>query len=120
MGAKGSVHPQSGGQKKSITENEALARALADVGNEETGRADSAARGGGGVRKPDEGYAEKTEVGVDERDGSIETDPRVRRVELPLRMLGIADGDPGAVNEVDLAREAFDVSRFEVKRIVGN
>ena len=120
MGAQGSVHPRSGSKIKSITEDEALARALSEVGDEETGRADLAARGGGGVREPDEGHAEKTEVGVDERDSFIQTDPRVGRVELPLRVLGIADGDPGAVDEIDVSREAFHVPRFEVQRMIRN
>src|SRR5205823_2341581 len=101
-------------------EDEALARALADVGNEESGRADFAARGSGSIREPDEWDAEETEVGVEECDGLVEVDPRVRRVELPLGVLGIADGDPGAVDEIDLSREAFYLSRFEVKRIIGN
>ena len=35
-------------------------------------------------------------------------------------MFGIADGDPGAVDEVQTAGEALDVARFEVKRIVRN
>jgi len=42
----------------------------------------------GGVREPDERDAEKSEVGVDESDGFIETDPRVGRVELPLGCSG--------------------------------
>jgi len=92
LGAKGSVHPRRGGQIKSIAEDKALARALSDIGNEETGCADLAAGGGRGVREPDEGHAEKPKVGVDERDASIQTDPRVGRVELPLGVLGIADG----------------------------
>ena len=120
MGAQGSVHPRNGSQIKSVTEDEALARALADVGDEETGRADLAARRGGGVREPDEGHAEKAEVGVDERDSFIQTDPRVGRVELPLRVLGIADGDPGAADEIDVSREAFHVPRFEVQRMIRN
>ncbi len=120
MAANGSVHPRSGSQIKSITGNEALERALANIGNEEAGLAYFAAGGGGGIREPDERDAEKTEVGVDQRDGFIETDPRVGRVELPFGVLGVADGDPRAVDEVDLSREAFDVPCFEVKRIVGN
>src|SRR6266513_2788784 len=32
----------------------------------------------------------------------------------------IADGDPGAVDDVDLSREAFDVPRFKVERVFGN
>jgi len=72
LNAKRSVHPCCGRQIKSITEDEALARALANVGNEDTGRADFAAGGGGGVREPNERHAEKTEVGVDERHGFVE------------------------------------------------
>ncbi len=120
MDAKGSVQPRSGSQIKSIAENKTLARALADIGYEDTGSADFAARGGGGVREPDERHVEKTEVGVDKRDGFIEMNPRVRRVELPLGVLRVADGDPGTVDKVDVAREAFDVPCFEVKRIIGN
>ena len=63
---------------------------------------------------------QKSEVGVDESDGFIETDPRVGRVELPLGAFGVADSDPSAVDEVDLSREAFDVPCFEIKRILGN
>ena len=120
MGAKGRVHPLRGSQIKSVTEDEALARALADVGDEESGRADFAARRSGSIREPNERDTEKTEVGVDECDGLVEVDPRVRRVELPLGVLGVADGDPGAVDEIDLSREAFYLSCFEVKRIIGN
>ncbi len=120
MDAQRCIQPWGGSQIISITDNEALARALADIRDEEAGRADLAARGGGSVREPDERHAEKTEIGVDESDGFIEADSRVRRVELPLGMLGIADGDPRAVDEVDISREAFDVPRFEVERIVRN
>src|SRR5712664_2664820 len=120
LAANGSVQPVSGSQIKSITGNGSLERAPANVGNEEAGLAYFAAGGGGGVREPDEGHAEKTEVGVNQCHSFIETDPRVGRVELPLGALGVADGDPAAVDEVYLSREAFDVPCFEVKRIVGN
>jgi len=33
---------------------------------------------------------------------------------------GVANGDPRAVDEVDVSREAFDVTRFKVQRIVGS
>src|SRR5260370_32883264 len=72
------------------------------------------------MREPDERHTEKTEVGVDERDSLIETNPGVRRIELPLRVLRIADGNPGAVDEVDVAREAFDVPCLKVERTIGN
>jgi hypothetical protein len=63
---------------------------------------------------------ESADVGVDERDGLAEVKARVGRVELPFRVFGIADGDPSALDEVDVAGEALDVVRFEIKRIVGN
>src|SRR6267143_5176045 len=66
LGANGCVHPRIGSQVESVTKNKALARALADIGNQETGCADFAACGGGRVRKPDQGHSEKAEVGVDE------------------------------------------------------
>ncbi len=105
---------------KSITKNKTLSRTLADIGKEETGRADFAAHGCGGVGKPDERHAEKTEVGVNKRDGFIDVDPRVRREELPFGVFWVADGDPGAVDQVDVSWEPLDVPCFEVKRIIGN
>src|SRR5258708_39333303 len=120
LAANGSVHPRSGSEIESISGNEALERALANIGNEEAGLAYFATGGGRRVREPDERNAEKAEVGVNQCDSFIEADPRVGRVELPLGVLGVADGDPAAVDEVDLSREAFDVPCFEVKRIVGN
>src|SRR5260370_34946684 len=72
------------------------------------------------MRKPNERHAEKTEVGVDERDGLIETNPGVRRIELPLGMLRVADGNPCAVYEVDVSRKAFDVACLKVERTIGN
>src|SRR5713101_5801233 len=116
LDAQGSVHPRSGSQVKSIADDEAFSRALADIGNEDTGSADFTPRGRGGIRKPDKRHAEKTEVGVDERDSLVETNPGVRGIELPLGMLRIADGNPGAVDEVDFAREAFDVACLKVER----
>src|SRR5712664_3483057 len=120
LAANGSVHPRIGLQVTATTENEALERALADVGNEETGLADLVAGGGGGVREPNERNAEKTKIGVDQRDGFIEPDPRVGCVELPIGVLGIAYGDPAAVDKVDVSREALHVPCFEVKRILRN
>src|SRR5260370_38242088 len=72
------------------------------------------------MREPDERHTEKTEVGVDERDSLIETNPGVRRIELPLRVLRIAEGNPGAVDEVDVAREAFDGPCLKGERTSGN
>src|SRR5260370_8847999 len=72
------------------------------------------------IRKPDERHAEKAEVGVDERDSLIETNAGVRRIELPLGVSRVADGNPGAVDEVDVAREAFDVPCLKVERTIGN
>src|SRR5260370_41155319 len=72
------------------------------------------------MRKPNERHAEKTEVGVDERDGLIETNPGVRRIELPLGMLRVADGNPCAVYEVDVSRKAFDVACLKGERTIGN
>src|SRR6267143_2987189 len=120
LAANDSVQPRGGREIESITENEALERALADIGNEETGLADLAAGGGGGIREPDERDAEKSKVGVDQGDGFIEMDPRVGRIELPRGMLGVADGDPRPVDEVNLSWKAFDVTRLEVQRIFGN
>src|SRR5258708_24657708 len=37
LDAQGSVHPRSGSQIKSITDNESFSRALADIGNEDAG-----------------------------------------------------------------------------------
>jgi len=35
-------------------------------------------------------------------------------------MQGIANGDPGAMDEIHIAGEALDVARFEIKRVFGN
>src|SRR5437667_133768 len=114
------VHPRVRSQIKSITQNKALARALADIGNQETRCPHFAARGSSRVRKPYQGHAEKTEVSVDERDGLIQANARVGRVELPLGMLGVADSDPRTMNKVDISRKALDVPCLEVQRIIGN
>src|SRR5206468_3233263 len=50
------VHPRIGSQIKSITQNKALARALADIRNQKTSCPHFAARGSCGVRKPDQGH----------------------------------------------------------------
>src|SRR5258708_15290288 len=60
LAANGSVHPRSGSQIKSITGNEALERALANIGNEEAGLAYFATGGGRRVREPDEMDCGKT------------------------------------------------------------
>src|SRR6266403_791701 len=117
--AESGVHPRSGGEIKSVTNDKTLARTLSDIGNENAGGADSAARRGGGVRKPDEGHAKKSEVGVDERNGFIEMDAGVGGVELPLGVGRIANGNPGAVDEVNVSGEAFNVASFEVEGIIG-
>src|SRR5882724_10874249 len=118
--ANGGVHPGRGSQIKSFAQDEALARALANIWDEESGLADSAAGGSGGVGQPNQRDAEKPKVGVDERDSLAEVNARVGRVELPFGMQGIANGDPGAMDEIHIAGEALDVARFEIKRIVGN
>ena len=69
MRANRGVHPGLGSQIKSIAKDEALARTLANIRDEESGLADSAAGRRGGIRHPNQGNAEKPEVGVDERDG---------------------------------------------------
>src|SRR6266850_3871298 len=80
------VHPRSGSQIKSVPQDEALARALANIRDKESGLADSAAGRGGGIRQPNQRDTEKTEVGVDERDGFVQADACVGRVELPFRV----------------------------------
>src|SRR5712664_3714558 len=105
--ANGGVHPGRGSQIKSVAQDEALARALANIRDEESGLADSAAGGSGGVGQPNQRDAEKPEVGVDERDRLAEVDARVGRVELPFGMQGIANGDPGAMHEIHIAGEAL-------------
>src|SRR5207247_10033819 len=115
-----SVHPRIVSQIESVTKNKDLARALADIGNQETCCPHFAARGSGSVRKPDERHAEKTEVGVDERDSLIDTNARVGRIELPLGVRGVADGDQGAMNDVYVSRKTRDVQCLEVQWIVRN
>ena len=39
-------------------------------------------------------------------------------VELPYRMFGLADGNPGMANEVHVARKAFHLLRFEIERVL--
>src|SRR5260370_25799128 len=80
LAANGSVHPRSASQIKSITGNEALERALANIGNGEAGLAYFAAGGGGGAREPDERDAGETEGGVNQCDSLIEAGPRAGRV----------------------------------------
>src|SRR6266571_4435141 len=58
LGPESCVHPRRGSQIKSITQDEAFARGLADVGDQEARLADFAARRGRGVGKPDERNAE--------------------------------------------------------------
>src|ERR1700752_4558811 len=89
LAAKSDIHPVFGSKVKGIAEDKALARTLADVGKEDSGWAYFAARRGRGVREPDKRHAEKAEVGIDDRNALIETDARVRSVELPCGMLGI-------------------------------
>src|SRR2546430_14530995 len=74
------VHPRIGSQIKSITQYKALARALADIRNQKTSCPHLAAPGSCGVTKTDQGHTEKTEVGVDERDGLIQANARVRQI----------------------------------------
>ncbi len=80
---------------------------------------DFGARGSGGVREPNQGNTEYAKVGVNEGDGFVDANLRVRSVELPLGPRRIADGDPGAANAIEVAGKALDGARFEIQRIVG-
>ena len=42
----------------------------------------------------------------------------MRSVKLPLWTVGVADGDPGLANDVDVVSHLFDLGRFEIERIV--
>ena len=74
----------------------------------------------GSIREPDERYAEEAEVGAHESDALIEANAGVRGVELPGGMLRIANGDPAAADEVNVAGEAFDFRSLEIERILRN
>ena len=76
------------------------------------------ARGRRGVRQPDQRHTKHSKIGVDEGDVFLEANARARRVKLPLRPLRIADGHPGASNDVKALVHALDFFRFEVERIV--
>src|SRR6266851_441189 len=117
--AGGGVEPGSRRPIVGVAKDETFPRAIAWLRNQETGLADFASRGCGGVRKPNERDAEEAKIRVDERDGLIQTNARVRGVELPLGMLRVADGDPGFTNEVDIAGKAFHFAGLEVERILG-
>jgi len=44
---------------------------------------------------------------------------RARRgKELPFRVLGVANGDPGLPDDVNVTGKFVDIARFEVQRIV--
>src|SRR6266436_975322 len=117
--ADGGVEPGSRRPIVGVAKDETFPRAVAWLRNQETGLADFASRGCGGVRKPNEWDAEEAKIRVDERDGLIQTNARVRGVELPFGMLRVADGDPGFTNEVDIAGKAFHFAGLEVERILG-
>ena len=117
--AESGIEPGQGREIKGLTQNEAFAGTLTDVRNEEAGLPDFASRGGGGVRKPDEGNAEQTEVGVDQGDSLVEANARFGSIELPIGAAGITDGDPGALHEIQIARNTLDGASFEIQRIVG-
>ncbi len=50
LGAESGVHPGDGGPVEGVAENEPLAGAVADIGDEKTGLAKARASGSGGVR----------------------------------------------------------------------
>jgi hypothetical protein len=120
LSAESRVQPGRRSEIKSITKDEALERGLTDIGHEESRLPDFVARGDGGVGKPNQGHAEKPEVGVDERGGFVEANTRVRGVKLPLRPRRIADSDPRAADQINVARKALDFAGFEIERILGN
>jgi len=51
---------------------------------------------------------------------ALHSDFGFRRVKLPGGFLGIADGDPGMLDDVDLFGEAIDFLGFEIERIFGD
>jgi len=60
------------------------------------------------------GTRKRRKLALMSANGFIETDSRVRGQRIATwGVRGVAMGDPGAVDEIDLARKAFDVPRFE-------
>ncbi len=82
--------------------------------------ADLLSGGGGDVRQPDEWNAKEPKVGVDESDGLVEPNARLRGIKLPSRMLRVADGNPAAADEVDVVGETLDLRGLEIERILRN
>jgi len=74
----------------------------------------------GGVGQPDQGNAEKSEVGADQRDFIVEFNVGVGSKELPAGAFWIADGYPSFANDIVICAEAFGFFGLKIEGIVGD
>ena len=112
------VHPGLRREIESVSNNQALAGALADVGDKDAALTNFCSRWSSGVWEPDERNMKKPEVSIDEGGGLAYVNAGLRRIKLPFRMLEIANGDPRAVDQVDVRGKAFDVASFKIEGII--
>jgi len=120
LSTEGGVHPGIGSPVESVAENETFDGAVAEVGNKKTGLANFGGRRSSGVREPDEGDAEEAEVSADQSDFIVEVHVGMRGKKLPAGTRGIADGDPGFADDVDIFAKALGFFGLEKKGIFGD
>src|SRR4029077_1339419 len=99
--AESGVEPGARGPIEGVAEDESLLIAVANEGKKESGFANVLAGGSGGVGQPHERDTEEAEIGIEQGDMVLDGDFGARRVKLPGGLLGIADGDPGMLDDVD-------------------
>src|SRR5882672_4430611 len=118
--AEGGIEPGARRPIEGVANHKTLLVAVANQWKKESGFANAFTGRGRRVGQPDQGNAEKSEVRIDQCDVVLDGDSGFRGVKLPGGLLGIADGDPGMFDDVDLFGEAIDLLGFEVKRIAGD
>src|SRR5271157_676273 len=112
------IHPGFWGPVEGIANDEAFAVAVADDGHEKTGLPNMLASRSGGIGPPEKRDTIEAEVGVDQSDGFLEGQLRFRSIKLPGGMRGIADGEPGVANDVEVGGKALDFASFKVQRVL--